>query len=81
MKCGDIENMKMERILYYIELSNIINENINLMRFCNRKYKGNIKYYYYIASNELVDNYFDNGRISCDAYEYFRRRICIGYWL
>ena len=76
----DIENMKMERILYYIELSNIINENINLMRFCNRKNNGHVKYYY-MASNDLIDNYFDNGRISCDAYEYFRKRACIGYWL
>ena len=36
MKCRDIENMKMERIFYYTELSKIINETINLMRFCNR---------------------------------------------
>ena len=28
--------MKMERIFYYTELSKIINETINLMRFCNR---------------------------------------------
>ena len=36
--------------------------------------------FYYIASNDLIDNYFDNGRISCDAYDYFRKRVCIGYW-
>ena len=76
-----IENMKKERILYYTELSKIINENINLMRFCNRKKNGHIKYYCYKASNDLIDIYFDKGRISCDAYEYFRRRVCIGYWL
>ena len=73
--------MKMKKILYYIELSNIINENINLMRFCNSKNNGHAKYCYFIASNDLIDNYFDKGRISCDAYEYFRRRICIGYWI
>lgn len=28
-----------------------------------------------------VENYFDHGRISCDAYVYFKRRIDCGYWL
>ena len=50
------------------------------MQFCNRKNNGHVKYYYYKASNDLIDNYFDNGRISCDAYDYFRRRVSIGYW-
>ena len=81
MKWGNIENMKMERIFYYTELSKIINETINLMRFCNRTYNSDVKYYYYNAISKLIDNYFDNGRISCDAYKYFRRRVCIGYWL
>ena len=73
--------MKMERIFYYTELSKIINETNNLIRFCNRTNNGNVKYYYYSAINKLIENYFDKGRISCDAYEYFRKRVCIGYWL
>ena len=73
--------MKKKRILYYTELSKLINENINLMQFCNRKNYGHIKYYCFIASNELIDIYFNKGRISCDAYEYFKRRVYNGYWL
>ena len=73
--------MRFKRIVYYKELSKIINENINLMRFCNRKNNDTIKDYYYYASNRLIDYYFDNGHISCDAFEYFRRRVCNGYWL
>mgnify|MGYP000384442791 CR=1 FL=1 len=73
--------MRVKRIVYYKELSKIINENINLMRFCNRKNNGILKYYYYMASNKLINNYFDNGRISCDAYEYFLRRVYNCYWL
>lgn len=73
--------MIVNRIGYYKELSKIINENINLMRFCNRKNNDTVKDYYFNAIIKLIDNYFDNGRISCDAYEYFRRRVCNGYWL
>lgn len=70
----------VKRIVYYKELSKIINENINLMRFCNRKNNDAVELYFN-ASNKLIDNYFDNGHISCDAYLYFRRRVFNGYWL
>lgn len=73
--------MKVERMLYYKELSEIINKAINCMQFCNRKNNGTVRYYYYRASKELIENYFNHGRISCDAYVYFKRRIDCGYWL
>ena len=72
--------MKLKKILYYKELSKIINNIINSMRFCNSKNNDIIKRYYYYAGNEIIEYYFDHGRISCDAYEYFRKRVNIGYW-
>lgn len=59
--------MKVKRMLYYKELSKIINKNINVMQFCNRKHNGTIKYYFYRESDELIENLFDHGCISCDA--------------
>lgn len=73
--------MKVKRMLYYKELSKIINKSINVMQFCNRKHNGTIKYYCYRESDELIENLFDHGCISCDAYEYFKRRIYFGYRL
>lgn len=72
--------MRVKRIVYYKELSKIINEYINLMRFCNRKNNDAVEYHFY-ASIKLIDNYFYNGHLSYDAYLYFRRRVLNGYWL
>lgn len=72
--------MYMKRIDYYKELSRIINNNINYMRYYRIKNKRTAMRYYYKVSNDIIVSYFDSGKLSTDTFEYFLRRIYKSYF-
>ena len=70
----------MKRIDYYKELSRIINNNINYMRYYRIKNNRNAMRYYYGVSHDIIASYFDSGKLSTDTFEYFLRRIYKSYF-
>ena len=70
--------MNMKRIDYYKELSRIIN-NINYMRYYRIKNNRTARRYYGV-SHDIIAIYFDSGKISTDAFDYFLRRIYKSYF-
>ena len=72
--------MYMKRIDYYKELSRIINNNINYMRYYRIKNNRTARRYYYGASHDIIVSYFNSGKLSTDTFEYFLRRIYKSYF-
>ena len=72
--------MYMKRIDYYKELSRIINNNINYMQYYRIKNNRTASRYYYGISHDIIVIYFDSGKLSTDAFEYFIRRIYKSYF-
>ena len=72
--------MIVKRIGYYKELSKIINDNINYMKYYRIKNDRTARRYYYGESHKLIVSYFDSGKISTDTFEYFLRRIYKSYF-
>ena len=72
--------MRVKKIGYYKELSKIINNNINYMRYYRIKNNRTARRYYYGESHRIIVSYFDSGKISTDTFEYFLRRIYKSYF-
>ena len=72
--------MRVKKIGYYKELSKIINHNINYMQYYRIKNDRTARRYYYGESSKLIVSYFDSGKISTYAFEYFLRRIYKSYF-
>ena len=72
--------MIVKQIVYYKELSKIINDNINYMQYYRIKNDRKARRFYYGESSKLIVSYFDRGKISTDAFEYFLRRIYKSYF-
>ena len=72
--------MIVKRIGYYYELSKIINDNINYMRYYRIKNNRTARRYYYGVSHDILVSYFDSGKLSTDTFEYFLRRIYKSYF-
>ena len=70
----------MKRIDYYKELSRIINNNINYMRYYGIKNNCTAMRYYYGVSHDIIVSYFYSGKLSTDTFEYFLRRIYKSYF-
>ena len=72
--------MYMKRIDCYKELSRIINNNINYMRYYRIKNNRTARRYYYGVSHDIIVSYFDSGKLSTDTFEYLLRRIYKSYF-
>ena len=72
--------MYMKRIDCYKELSRIINNNINYIRYYRIKKNNSAARSYYIVSHDIIVSYFDSGKLSTDTFEYFLRRIYKSYF-
>ena len=67
----------MKRIKYYKELSNIIYGYSILIRDFKLSKNPQGAKCYYLRGIKVINNFFDDYKISYDAYNYFMHRLCI----
>ena len=66
----------MKRIEYYKELSNIINGYNNLIRDLKLSKNPQGAKCYYVRGLRVINRFFDEYKISYDAYKFFMHRLC-----
>ena len=66
----------MKRIKYYKELSNIIDGYIVLIRDFKLSKNPQGAKCYYNRGMKIINRFFDDYKISYDAYNFFMHRLC-----